>query len=326
MSRIAVVILNYNGEHHLRQFLPSVLKYSKDARIIVADNHSTDGSCETLKKSFPKVQLISLSENYGYAGGYNQALKQIEAEYYLLLNSDVEVTKDWISPLVDYLDNHSNCAAVQPKILDFKNKDRFEYAGAAGGFIDSLGYPYCRGRIFDTIEQDLGQYDDEKEVFWVSGACFMIRSNSFHSVGGFDDSFFAHMEEIDLCWRLQNMGQKLGYTSKSVVYHLGGGTLNKSSPRKTYLNFRNNLIMLAKNLPVSQLALILPLRILLDLIASLKFWKDFSFLHFKAIIKAEIHFLSHIGHYNRKEIKVRNHHNPITSILLHYYFKKKKTF
>jgi GT2 family glycosyltransferase len=326
MSRIAVVILNYNGEQHLRQFLPSVISNSKDATIIVADNHSTDGSVIWMKNTYPQIQILEFTENYGYAGGYNQALNLIESEYYVLLNSDVEVTENWLSPMLAYLDANSTYAAVQPKILDFKNKSFFEYAGSAGGFIDSLGYPYCRGRIFETIEEDQGQYDDVMDIFWASGACFMIRSNDFHSIAGFDSDFFAHMEEIDLCWRLNHSGKKLACIPQSTVYHLGGGTLNKTSPMKTYLNFRNNLFMLAKNLPKHQLAFIIPVRFFMDVIAAFKFWKDQSFDHFKAIIRSHVHFWRKKRKFLNKRTAISKLEFSEKSILFSYYIRGKKTY
>ncbi|MEP0367170.1 MAG: glycosyltransferase family 2 protein [Cyclobacteriaceae bacterium] len=321
MAKVAVVILNYNGEQYLRDFLPGVIQHSPEAEIVVADNCSSDRSRQLIKNQFASVTLLELTENHGYAGGYNEALKQVDAQYYLLLNSDVEVTAHWLTPLVSYLDSHPEFAAVQPKILDQKNREYFEYAGAAGGYLDYFGYPYCRGRVFDTLEKDTAQYDDVAEVFWCSGACFLIRAKAFHDIGGFDASFFAHMEEIDLCWRLYNSGHKLACNPKSVVYHVGGGTLNKTSPKKTYLNFRNNLIMLAKNEPASKLFYLLPVRFLLDLAAGLKFWKDQSFEHFLAVLKAQIHFVTHAkkrtGTFQqRKGVKLLNE----------YYFKGRKTF
>lgn len=285
MAKTAVVILNWNGRDYLHKFLPTLIRYSAGAQLVVADNASTDDSLEVLEQ-FPVVNVIRLTENHGYAGGYNEALKQIDATYYLLLNSDIEVTEGWLGPLEQFLDQHSEYAAVQPKIKDINNREYFEYAGAAGGHIDALGYPFCRGRIFDTLEKDTGQYDSVEEVFWTTGACFMVRSSVFHELKGFDASFFAHMEEIDFCWRLRSAGYRLACEPKSTIYHVGGGTLNKTSPRKTYLNFRNGLTILIKNLPRHQLWWKLPLRLLLDILAGFKFWKDQSFDHFKAVIQA----------------------------------------
>lgn len=286
-GRVAVVILNYNGVKFLQDFLPSVVAYSSPHRIIVADNASSDDSVSFLKEHFPGVEIIELEENTGFAGGYNNALKRIEAEYYCLLNSDVEVTENWLEPLISYLDTHQNIASVQPKIRAFHQKEAFEYAGAAGGFIDYLGYPFCHGRLFFQTEKDSGQYEKPKNVFWTSGACMLIRSKLFHEAGGFDQQFFAHMEEIDLCWRLQHAGYQLAYVPDSVVYHVGGGTLSKSNPRKTYLNFRNGLSILYKNLSNKELSKILPTRILLDFLASIKFLVlDGSLADCKAVWKA----------------------------------------
>ena len=247
MSRTAIVILNYNGEKLLPQFLPSVLQHSADAEIIVADNASSDQSIALLKKNFPKIRLIQLDENYGFCGGYNRALRQIHADYYVLLNSDVEVTAHWLTSMTQLLDSHPGIAAVQPKILSYHQKEKFEHAGAGGGFIDSLGYPFCRGRIFDHIEEDTGQYNDELPVFWCSGACMMIRSEAYHAFGGFDEDFFAHMEEIDLCWKLHRTNQSVYYCGKSTVYHVGAGTLGYGNPRKIFLNFRNGLALIYKH-------------------------------------------------------------------------------
>ncbi|HPI79346.1 MAG TPA: glycosyltransferase family 2 protein [Cyclobacteriaceae bacterium] len=271
MSRTAVVILNYNGKELLEKFLPSVIGFSGDAQIIVADNQSTDGSRAFLQQAFPGVALIAIPSNLGFCGGYNFALRQVEAEYYVLLNSDVEVTANWLSPIVSLLDNDAATGAVQPKILSYRNKKQFEYAGAAGGFIDWLGYPFCRGRIFDVLEEDQGQYDDTTPIFWASGACMAIRASLYHSMGGLDETFFAHMEEIDLCWRLNRAGHKVMYCGNSTVYHVGGATLHKSNPKKAYYNFRNGMITLIKNLGKAQLAITLPIRLVLDWMAAIRF-------------------------------------------------------
>ena len=250
--KVAIAILNWNGKNWLEKFLPSVISHSENTDIYIIDNASTDDSVAFLKLNFPQVKIIQNTENHGFAGGYNEGLKKIKADIYCLLNSDVEVTENWLNPVVDLFQKDLNISAVQPKILDFNRKNFFEFAGAAGGFIDNLGYPYCRGRIFDEIEEDKGQYDDETEIFWASGCCLFIRSEDFWAENGFDERFFAHQEEIDLCWRLKNSGKKIFYTGKSTVYHVGGGTLNKQSAQKTFLNMRNNLTMLVKNLPVSK--------------------------------------------------------------------------
>lgn len=326
MSKVSVVILNYNGQEYLKQFLPILIKNTPNARLIVADNCSTDNSITVLDTFSNDIEIIRLSKNYGYAGGYNEALKQIDSEYYLLLNSDVEVSPNWLDPLVDFLATNIKYAAVQPKILDFNNRNKFEYAGACGGFIDMLGYPYCRGRVFDTVEFDECQYDTNIDVDWCSGACFLIRAEHFHSNKGFNSDYFAHMEEIDLCWRILNKGNKLACIPKSIVYHVGGGTLNKTSPNKTFLNFRNNLTTLARNLPIWKLTLILPFRVILDLISSIKFARDQSLEHFKAVIKAEIEFFSSLGKtIKNRERSARFFHGK-KILLIHYYFLNNKTF
>ena len=243
MKKIAVVILNWNGAKLLEQFLPSVMAYSDEAKIYVADNASTDDSIAVIKEKFPSVTIIQNDGNYGFAKGYNVALQNIEEEYYALVNSDIEVTPNWLTPILSIFENEKETGIIQPKILDFKNKEYFEYAGAAGGFIDKYGYPFCRGRIFETIEKDNHQYDNEREIFWATGACFFIRKEVYRKLNGFDGDFFAHQEEIDLCWRAFNLGYKIKYTYNSIVYHVGGATLNQSNPKKTYLNFRNSLLM-----------------------------------------------------------------------------------
>ena len=269
-NRIAVVILNFNGAEMLRAFMPSVVEYSPEAEVIVADNSSTDASAQVMREEFPTVRYIQLEKNYGFADGYNRALAQVEAEYFLLLNSDVEVTQGWLAPMLEYMDSHPDVAACQPKLLSYKNKKEFEYAGACGGFIDKYGYPYCRGRIFDTVEEDKGQYNSVAELFWATGAALMIRAEDYRAAGGLDGTFFAHMEEIDLCWRLRSRGRGIVCIPQSCVYHVGGATLNKSNPRKTYLNFRNNLLMLYKNLPENELRHVMFVRALLDYVAAFK--------------------------------------------------------
>ena len=300
MNKIAIVILNYNGEHFLNQFLPIFIKHSKPYPIYVADNASTDGSLSLLSEKFPDVFVIRLEKNLGYAGGYNEALKQVHAEYYAIVNSDIEVTSNWLSPILTFLETNVQYVAAQPKIRQQKNKEYFEYAGASGGFIDLLGYPYCRGRIFNELEKDEGQYDDPTEVLWTSGACFIIRSEAFHQINGFDPDFFAHMEEIDLCWRLHRNHSQMICLPESVVYHVGGGTLSSENPKKTYLNFRNGLSLLIKNLSILQFYKI-PIRIVLDWIAAIKFLLDNNPKHAVAVLKAHLDFsLSVLKDFNKR--------------------------
>lgn len=269
--KCSVIILNWNGAELLRQFLPSVVKYTQlpDCEIVIADNGSTDNSLEVLQTEFPTVRVLSFNKNLGFAGGYNRALAKLDARYAVLLNSDVEVTEGWLQPLLDYMDEHTHTAAVQPKILSWRERGRFEHAGAAGGELDLLGYPYCRGRVLDYTEEDHGQYDTADRIFWASGACMCVRVHLYRQAGGLDKEFFAHMEEIDLCWRLQCRGWNIGCVPQSVVYHLGGASLPYGTPQKTYLNFRNNLIMLYKNLPLYRLLWVMPIRFVLDYIAVL---------------------------------------------------------
>lgn len=302
MSRTAVVILNYNGEKLLQKFLPSVIQHSYQAEIIIADNNSSDSSVFFVQQSFPEVRVIRLDQNYGFCGGYNRALNQVEADYYVLLNSDIEVTTGWLTPMIRLLDANPTIVAVQPKVLSYHNKSKFEHAGAAGGFIDALGYPFCRGRVFDFIEDDRGQYNDEREIFWATGACLMIRAAVFKKFGGFDEDFFAHMEEIDLCWKLHRAGQKVFYSGTSTIYHVGAGTLDYSSPKKIYLNFKNGLSLLVKHLRTGELFYKLPLRILLDWVAAFKFLLQGQPQNFGAVIRAHYNFLLDL---NRDLIKRR---------------------
>lgn len=283
---VAVVILNYNGKKLLQRYLPSVLAHSTGAQVYLADNASTDDSLAFVSEHYKSVRCIALSKNNGFAGGYNEALRQVQADYYVLLNSDVEVTAGWLDMPLKVMQADPSIAACQPKILAYGAKDTFEYAGASGGFIDRYGYPFCRGRIFNELEQDTGQYNDTREVFWASGACMFVRADVFHELDGFDDDYFAHMEEIDLCWRMNNTGRRVFVVPGSVVYHLGGGTLNKLSPRKTYLNFRNNLATLTKNYPNSEWVGIVLARLVLDGIAGLKFLLEGRPLHTLAVIRA----------------------------------------
>ncbi|WP_449397945.1 glycosyltransferase family 2 protein [Chryseobacterium wanjuense] len=289
-KKLAVAILNWNGKSWLEKFLPGVVQFSQDADIYVIDNLSTDDSIAFLQNNFPSVKIIKNDKNYGFAGGYNEGLKQIDHEFYCLLNSDVEVTENWITPVLSLFEKDTSISAIQPKILSFNNKNYFEFAGAAGGLIDNLGYPYCRGRIFDDLEEDKGQYNDEAEIFWASGCCFFIRSKDFWQQKGFDERFFAHQEEIDLCWRLINSGKKIFYTGKSKVYHVGGGTLNKQSAQKTYLNIRNNLSMLLKNLSFPKLIGLIFFRLCLDGVAGIYFGLKQGFPHLWAVARAHFAF------------------------------------
>ena len=290
MKKIAVVILNWNGTKLLEEFLPSIVRFSPQATVYVADNASSDDSVSFIRTTFPSVKIIQNTENFGFAKVYNEALKYIEEEYYALVNSDIEVTENWLSPILEIFENDSETSIIQPKILDYKNKSMFEYAGAGGGFIDKHGFPFCRGRIFQSIEQDLGQYDDTCAIFWASGACFFIRKEAYRNLNGFDEDFFAHQEEIDLCWRAFNLNYKIKYCGKSTVYHVGGGTLKKENPEKTYLNFRNNLSMMLKNLPLSKVFLILFFRLHLDGYAAfyLAYKNGWRFLW--AVLKAHVYF------------------------------------
>ncbi|PJJ66699.1 GT2 family glycosyltransferase [Chryseobacterium geocarposphaerae] len=289
-SKLAVVILNWNGKNWLEKFLPSVVRFSDGADIYVIDNASTDDSVKFLQLNFPSVKIVINSKNSGFAGGYNEGLRQIDAEYYCLLNSDVEVTENWIEPVLNLFENNPDIAAIQPKILSYNDKNKFEFAGAAGGLIDNLGYPYCRGRVFDEVEEDKGQYNDETEIFWASGCALFIRSQDFWDQDGFDERFFAHQEEIDLCWRLINSGRKIFYTGKSKVYHVGGGTLNKQSAQKTYLNIRNNLSMMLKNLPFPKLIGLIFFRLCLDGVAGIYFGLKQGFPHLWAVVRAHFGF------------------------------------
>lgn len=325
--KTAIVILNWNGKKLLEQFLPSVIKYSEHASIYVADNASTDDSVLFVKQHFPEVKIIQNTENGGYAKGYNDALKQVDEDIYCLLNSDVEVTENWLTPILETFKNNLETAIVQPKILDYKNNTAFEYAGAAGGFIDKYGYPFCRGRIFNTIEKDEGQYNDTTNIFWASGACFFVRKSVFQTLNGFDESFFAHMEEIDFCWRAFNKGYQTIYVGTSTVYHVGGATLESTNPKKTYLNFRNSLFTLVKNAG-GNIFLLIVIRLILDGLAALKFLFDFKFSHILAILKAHFSFYLHLPKLlrQRKELKQRQNYYKKTSIVWAYFVNNCKIF
>ena len=324
---IAIVILNWNGKALLEQFLPSVINYSDNAIIYVADNASTDNSVAYIAEHFPDVRIIQNTVNGGYAKGYNDALKDLKEPLLCLLNSDVEVTYNWLQPIVDEFNKDTDTAIIQPKILDYKNKTHFEYAGAAGGFIDKFGYPYCRGRIFDTIEKDNGQYNDSRAIFWASGACFFIRNSIFKSLHGFDETYFAHMEEIDLCWRAFNSNVKTKYVGTSTVYHVGGATLNNTNPHKTYLNFRNSLITLVKNTDSNVFVKTIT-RMLLDGVAAFRFLFQLKFLHFVAILKAHGTFYMNLPRVlqQRKQFPKRRNYYEKTSIVWSYFVKGNKTF
>ena len=311
----------------ISQFLPSIIANSEEATIYLIDNASTDDSVKLVSQNFPSVTIIKNDFNFGFAKGYNIALEQIEEEYYALVNSDVEVTKDWLKPVISSFDSNNDIGIIQPKILDFINKEYFEYAGAAGGFIDKYGFPYCRGRIFDTIEKDSGQYNDEAPIFWASGACFFIRKSIYRKLNGFDDDFFAHQEEIDLCWRALNLGFKVRYIPSSVVYHVGGATLNESNPKKTFLNFRNSLLMLTKNLPENKLIPIIFTRLVLDGLAGIHFILQGKFIHCWAIIKAHFHFYHLINKTLKKRngAKTESYFNS-NSIVYDYFLNKKIHF
>ncbi|RFS17935.1 glycosyltransferase family 2 protein [Emticicia sp. C21] len=325
MPKVAIVILNYNGQGFLERFLPSVIQHSSGHEVVVADNASTDTSVTFLKQNYPNIRLIQLPHNGGFTGGYNQALKQVQTTYYVLLNSDIEVTPNWVDPIIELMDTNPKIAACQPKIKDYYKPTYFEYAGAAGGFIDWLGYPFCRGRIFDTCEEDTGQYDNTREIFWATGACMFVRAAVFHQLGGFDTKFFAHMEEIDLCWRMKNAGYQIFYSPASTVYHVGGGTLHKSNPRKTFLNYRNGLAMMYKNLPANQLFTTIFARLVLDGVSSIKFLLAGSFKDIWAILKAHFAFYGMIPTLERKSSKHLKNIYP-RSIVLQYFLRGKKRF
>lgn len=325
---IAVVILNWNGIELLKQFLPDVVKYSPNATVYVADNASTDSSVEFVRSNFPGVKVIENEINGGYAKGYNDALAHLEEDIFILLNSDVQVTPHWLEPIAAVFRAQPRVAVVQPKILDYKNPSYFEYAGAAGGFIDALGYPYCRGRIFDTIEKDEGQYDDEVDIFWASGACLAIRRTCFFHAGALDEDYFAHQEEIDLCWRLKNLGFKIKYIPQAVVYHVGGATLSSMNPRKTFFNFRNSLFNLLKNVPSSRLIWVVFLRMILDGIAAFRFLLHGEFSHFSAVFQAHINFYKALPLLieKRKKIPEKVAYSSKFSVVCNYYFRGKHKY
>ena len=328
--KIAIVILNWNGKQLLEKFIPSIVKYSNltNVEIVVADNASTDDSVNFIQQKYPKIKIVQNLRNGGYAKGYNDALQHVKADVYALVNSDVEVTEGWLDPIILTFKNEPQTAIIQPKILDYNNKSKFEYAGAAGGFIDKLGYPYCRGRIFSNLETDTKQYNDVTEIFWASGACFFIRAEIFHKLNGFDENYFAHQEEIDLCWRTKNLQKTIKYVGTSTIYHIGGATLKEANPRKTFLNFRNSLFTLAKNLPSNRLIPIIFTRLILDGVAGIKFFIDLRPIHTFAIIKAHFSFYYHLPKMlkKRKESQQTNNYYSIKSIVWNYFVLGNKTF
>ena len=329
MATVAIVILNFNGLHFLKKYLQILVDTSPGHQVIVADNGSKDLSIAYLRKEHPAVRIIEIKQNLGFAGGYNFALKEVNTDYFVIINSDVQTTDHWLDPLVAFLETNPNYSAVQPKILNAQNPNQFEYAGAAGGFIDAWGYHYCRGRIFDFSENDLQQYDTPVDVFWTSGACMLIRADDFKAQNGFDTDFLAHMEEIDLCWRLAQSGKKLKCIPASKVYHVGGGTLSKNNPHKTYLNYRNGLIMLLKNLPTSALIKI-PIRMIVDVLSGLFFWRKLGFAHFKSILKAEWMFLLSFRQTWSKRVtskdKVAIGKSALHSVVFDHFVRGKKNY
>ncbi|MFK5957737.1 MAG: glycosyltransferase family 2 protein [Lutibacter sp.] len=328
--KIAIVILNWNGKILLEKFIPSIVTYSTlpNIEIVVADNASTDDSVPFIKQNYPKITIIKNDKNGGYAKGYNEALQHVVADVYCLINSDIEVTDGWLNPIISIFEKERKTSIVQPKILDYKNKSLFEYAGAGGGFIDKYGYPYCRGRIFNTIETNLDQFNDVSEIFWASGACFFIRSSVFHELNGFDEDYFAHQEEIDLCWRAKNNNNTIKYVGTSTVYHIGGATLKEKNPKKTFLNFRNSLFSLTKNLPKHKLLTILFIRLVLDGIAGVKFLFELKPIHTLAIIKAHFNFYFYVPKMlkKRKVNQQKNNYFTVKSIVWKYFISGKKTF
>ncbi len=335
MRKIAIVILNWNGEKLFPEFLPSIIDHSQgeNIEIIVADNGSTDNSIKYLQTNFPEITVIDLKKNYGFAFGYNVALKQIDADYFVLLNSDIKVSENWIQPCIHQVENDESVVAVQPKILSYKETEYFEYAGAAGGFIDKYGYPFCRGRILNKLEKDEKQYNKSTAIFWASGACMFVRAKAFNDAGGFDPDFWAHMEEIDLCWRLKNQGYKIVCEPQSVVYHLGGGSLEYGNPKKVFLNFRNNLFMLYKNLPKNKLLPTLLLRMILDGVAAVKFLLGTEFQAFIAVLKAHLDFYKNLPSLLKKrkhllpQVSVNKHEQMFDkSLMWSFFIQKKHTF
>ena len=327
--KTAIIILNWNGEKLLEQFLPSVVEFTaKQAEIYIADNNSTDNSIDFITENFPSVKIIKNAINGGYAKGYNDALKHIDADIFCLINSDIEVTENWLNPILNEFKNDENIGVLQPKILDFKDKTKFEYAGAAGGFLDFFGYPYCRGRIFNDIEKDKNQFNKISDIFWASGACFFIKSNLFRELNGFDEDYFAHQEEIDLCWRVQNAGFKIKYIPNSIVYHVGGATLSNLNPKKTFLNFRNSLLNILKNVPNRYLVFLILSRLILDGFAGIKFLIELKPKHTFAILKAHLSFYSLFFKFlrKRKNKKKKTDYYNHKSIVWQYFVLGRKKY
>jgi GT2 family glycosyltransferase len=333
--KTSIVILNWNGKKFLEKFLPIVMKYSSgyDKEVVVADNNSADDSIAFLKENYPSIKLIELDKNYGFTGGYNKALEMIDSEYFILLNSDIEVTPGWIDPIIQFMDEKPDIAACMPKIKSYHEKEKFEYAGASGGFIDKFGYPFCRGRIFNHLETDQGQYDDAIQVFWATGACFFVRAEIFKKLNGFDNDFFAHMEEIDLCWRINHSGHKIYCFPKVEIFHVGGGTLPKNNPWKTFLNYRNNLFLLFKNLPSGKLFPIILIRLYLDGLSITKLLFSFKMKDAWAIVKAHFAVFRNIGRLRKKRKAIVSPNSLINneilyprSIVFQYFIKEKRTF
>jgi GT2 family glycosyltransferase len=327
--KTAIVILNWNGQKLLEQFLPSVVNFSSElAEIYIADNASTDASIKYVKEFYPSIKIIKNTTNDGYAKGYNDALTDVEADIYCLLNSDVEVTKDWLKPILEVFRKEEETAVIQPKLLDFKDKTKFEYAGAAGGFLDAFGYPYCRGRVFNHLETDNGQFNDISDIFWASGACLFVRSKIYHQLEGLDEDYFAHQEEIDLCWRIQNIGYKVRYVGTSIVFHVGGATLRETNPQKTYLNFRNSLLNVVKNVPQKWFLFVVFSRLILDGIASIKFLIELRPVHTFAIVRAHVSFYKLFSKFlgKRKTLQKKQDYNLHTSIVWQYFVLGRKKF
>lgn len=331
--KVAIVILNWNGLKHLSQFLPSIMASEwPNLDIVVGDNASSDGSVAFLKSNFPTIRIIQNDQNYGFTGGYNRILKQVDADYYILLNSDIEVTPNWIKPVIDLMESDERVAAAAPKIKAYHQPTHFEHAGAAGGFIDSYGYPFCRGRIFYKVEEDKGQYNQSDEIFWASGAALFIKKRCWDEAGGFDERFFAHMEEIDLCWRLKNMDYKIMYCAESEVYHVGGGTLDKENPFKTYLNFRNNLLLLKKNLPFGRSVFTIGIRLWLDLFAIFRFMGEGKHKDAGAVCRAHRNFFRNLFKADPSGIKIpKAHHSTLKRMYKHnivwdFFIRKKRVF